>query len=380
MNYKEILSKIKKLLQWWKQRDLTLTGKIQLLKTFAMTKLTYVCSLMAVPNWVFKEVEKLVFDFIWKGKDKIKRRIMVRDYEWGGLKMIDFEKFIWAQRIMWLKRLLFGEEKMMWKLYVEHIFRQVGGKFIFQCKYDTNLLPCKLPPYYIEMLKVWQSLQDCRVIENDSIANEIILNNKSIRVNGRMVFNELLYCKNIYRVGHILDSRCQLKTLSQLQYQGLSFKDTFLIYGIYDAMPKEWKRLPLQGNVSHRVDNDIRLDISGKVYDLYKINSNKIYRFFITGQQTLQELNELSTYCSHFTEKQIRQIFWRPRLCSVDISLREFQFKLLHGIIFTNDKLHRIGVRDDDLCSFCKQETENYEHVFFMCPKVKELWQEFFGE
>ena len=33
INYKEILSKIKKLLMWWKQRDLTLMGKIQLIKT-----------------------------------------------------------------------------------------------------------------------------------------------------------------------------------------------------------------------------------------------------------------------------------------------------------------------------------------------------------
>ena len=80
MNYKEILSKIKKLLQWWKQRDLTLTGKIQLLKTFAMTKLTYVCSLMAVPNWVFKEVEKLV-NLILFGKVKIK----LRDESWSEI-------------------------------------------------------------------------------------------------------------------------------------------------------------------------------------------------------------------------------------------------------------------------------------------------------
>ena len=39
LNYKEILSKIKKILNWWKQRDLTLMGKNQLLKTFIYSKL-----------------------------------------------------------------------------------------------------------------------------------------------------------------------------------------------------------------------------------------------------------------------------------------------------------------------------------------------------
>ena len=36
LNYKEILSKIKRLLGWWKERDLTIMGKVHLLKTYAL--------------------------------------------------------------------------------------------------------------------------------------------------------------------------------------------------------------------------------------------------------------------------------------------------------------------------------------------------------
>ena len=57
LNFKEILSKIKRLLGWWKERDLTLMGEIHLMKTFAFSKLNYVASLI-VPQWVFSEVEK----------------------------------------------------------------------------------------------------------------------------------------------------------------------------------------------------------------------------------------------------------------------------------------------------------------------------------
>ena len=72
LNYKEILSKIKKLLIWWKQRDLTLVGKIQLLKTFIYSKLIYVGSLTPLPEWVYKELDLIVWEFIWQGKPKIK--------------------------------------------------------------------------------------------------------------------------------------------------------------------------------------------------------------------------------------------------------------------------------------------------------------------
>ena len=31
------------------------------------------------------EVNKIIFDFIWRGKDKLKRRVLVGDIEDGGI-------------------------------------------------------------------------------------------------------------------------------------------------------------------------------------------------------------------------------------------------------------------------------------------------------
>ena len=143
LNYKEILSKIKRLLGIWKQRDLTVMGKVHLLKTYALSKLNYVSSLFVVLKWVVAEINKICFEFIWNGKDRIKRVICYQDYGDGGLRMIDFELFVKTQRIMWLKRLLYGEKKMGWKLYFDYTFRTVGGRFIFLCNYDTRLLKLK---------------------------------------------------------------------------------------------------------------------------------------------------------------------------------------------------------------------------------------------
>ena len=112
INYKEILSKIKKLLTWWKQRDLTLMGKIQMIKTFVLSKLINVYVLTSVPLWVFEEINKCIFDFLWNGKDKIKRDIVYLNYDRRGLKMTDFKLFVRTQRIMWIKRLINGESNM----------------------------------------------------------------------------------------------------------------------------------------------------------------------------------------------------------------------------------------------------------------------------
>ena len=76
-------------------------GKIHLLKTYALSKLNYVSSLIVVPQWIFSEIEKISFEFLWNGKDRIKRKTMYQDYVhvYGGLRMINFKVFVKTQRI-----------------------------------------------------------------------------------------------------------------------------------------------------------------------------------------------------------------------------------------------------------------------------------------
>ena len=148
LKYKEIFSKIKRLLDWWKQRDLTIMGKVHVLKTYALSKLNFVSSSLVVPKWVIAEIKKICFEFIWNGKDRIKRMICYQDYSDGGLRMTDFELFVRTQRVMWLKRLLCGEMKVGWKLYFYYSFRKVGGRLIFLCNYDVKFLTLKIPMFY----------------------------------------------------------------------------------------------------------------------------------------------------------------------------------------------------------------------------------------
>ena len=120
LNYKEILSKIKRLLGWWKERDLTLMGKVHLLKT--------------------------LYGSLCNGKDRVKRNIMFQTYADGGIKMSNFTLFIKAQRIIWLKRLIYGEDKISWKLYFDYCCRSVGEDLYFYVTVTFQKLILKFPP------------------------------------------------------------------------------------------------------------------------------------------------------------------------------------------------------------------------------------------
>lgn len=54
----------------------------------------------------------MFYQFIWQSQnDRIRREILVQNYETGGLKMIDVEKFIMSLKITWIRRILQNESK-----------------------------------------------------------------------------------------------------------------------------------------------------------------------------------------------------------------------------------------------------------------------------
>ena len=51
------------------------------------------------------EANKIIFSFIWKGRDKVKRLALVSEVEDGGLKAPHLDSIIKTQRILCCKRL-----------------------------------------------------------------------------------------------------------------------------------------------------------------------------------------------------------------------------------------------------------------------------------
>ena len=91
-NFFEKIEKVKKMLSNWSARRLTLLGRIAILKSLAVSQIVYVLSSLPTPQGVIKEINSLLYDFLWDGKsDKIKRTEMINSYSKGGLKMIDIQ-------------------------------------------------------------------------------------------------------------------------------------------------------------------------------------------------------------------------------------------------------------------------------------------------
>ena len=86
LNVDELMNSVKQKLRIWRWRDLTIIGRIQIVKTFIIPIFLYRASLISIDKEFVKEINKIIFDFIWKGRDKVKRLALISEIEDGGLK------------------------------------------------------------------------------------------------------------------------------------------------------------------------------------------------------------------------------------------------------------------------------------------------------
>ena len=64
------------------------------------------------------------------------------------------------------------------------------------------------------------------------------------------------------------------------------------------------------------------------------------------------------------TEIDWSQIYFLPRKVSVETRTRAFQFKVLHNILYLNQRLHKMGLAESPLCNLCGISEETTTHLF----------------
>ena len=116
-----------------------------------------------------------------------------------------------------------------------------------------------------------------------------------------------------------------------------------------------------------------------KVY-ISKVKSRYIYKTFLSKKAT--KPTAVSRYEKLYNTETFK-LDWKknfliPYKTTLYTKLREFQFKILNKILYTNDLLSKIGKVKSPLCDFCQIDLETTEHLLFHCHFVKRFWNEMY--
>ena len=86
-NLSERIVKIKRLIPIWEKRNLSVVGKICIIKAFLISQVVYVMQALVVPENVLIEINRLLFRFLWRKEDcnrrafeKVKRSVLCTEW------------------------------------------------------------------------------------------------------------------------------------------------------------------------------------------------------------------------------------------------------------------------------------------------------------
>jgi len=105
LNFTPIIRKIKPKLNSWLMRYLSLKGRILLSKTEGLSsRLVYTALALDVPQLIIKEVDIILFNFIWKNRPHyLKKTVLCNPIEDGGLNVLDFNTANCVFKNKWIK-------------------------------------------------------------------------------------------------------------------------------------------------------------------------------------------------------------------------------------------------------------------------------------
>jgi hypothetical protein len=366
----------------WAQRDLSLLGRITVLKSLAFSKVIYQCANLSIPESVVSEIEKSAFNFIWSGKpEKIKRKTVIANYESGGLRMLDVRSFIQAQRVMWAKRLNSGENEQ-WKAYPLSMIEKLLGKDTFRISSEMKKKdkPEGLTPFYWEVCKAWLDIKNsCNEIKTTyDVRRECIWLNKEIKIEGKEIKWIDWYEKGIVSIHDIVDERGEFleKKLLDKKY---GIKGDEMKYNmIKSAIPMAWKKALKKSRVTTNAisnEENPHLQINKNPVDMNLLTNRKVYWCIIDKIKI-----EPVVFAKWERELQIGHDEWkeifRNGLVVKETKLRTFQYKVIYNLIPCGLYLKRIEKAENDKCPFCGK-LDDIIHYFGDCHELQSFWQSF---
>ena len=374
LNWESRINHIKHFLQRQYKRKQTIIGRIHSIKTYCLSQLTYIMRCISLPEDLLVSINKLFFDFIWKGKpdakksvDKIKRNVLCSDYLQGGLKMINVISFQESILLEWAVSLL-NPESGDWKKLASVFFKGVGGLAVFRSRVDNEKqikgFDRIRSPFWSAVLKTW-----IRHSDYDSSPLSIddpIFNNSRICYKGKPLYFPVCQHKGINSVRDVFNG------VNMLSFQDLSCKLNrhpnclIIYYAIFSAL----KKSPYLGIEQRSTDIEFR-GIS-----LDQITRKNIYNLIKPTD---------SPFCISYWKRKhnidIGVRNWEVIRNLKENRLRVLAWKILHTIYPTGISLQKMNLRNTDKCPHCaEQSTDSLEHFFVECTSVKSVWVEIRSE
>ena len=354
-----------------------------IIKTFLISLIGYELEMNGIPKNIEKEINKILWDFLWDGKQPlVNRQTMCFNLDNGGVNMINLRHFIEAKQIKFIHKIINSPTEhwnMIGKYWLSSVDRLHNTEnFLFRCSTIKGLYLQIPSNFYKEAVASWCSFRGKlqATFPLSILEEQISGNNQILYKNNPLWLNEfnksgLILIKHIWDQGkrNFVDENIILHRLRDKRNAIKSYRS------IKSSIKEEWVTTLQQNTNEEQLivekNNNLQRTFYFKLGKEIKISLKQIQN--ILNNDPAFKPNYITKWESSFNVN----INWKKQwISSLETPLsnteKQLHWKIVHNAVFTEYKLSLMS-RSDGKCHFCKVEIEYLTHLFYECRVIKDV-------
>ena len=375
------VEKIKCKIDFWKQRHLTLPGKITVINTLLLPILINKMIHNIPKQSILKEIEKHIKDFLNLKKINIPYNVLINFKEQGGVRLMDIESKARAISANWMNK--FTDKNCPIRFLAEHWYGKIGltieqTLYTSVTKHEEWEILNSIPHFYRDILLNFNKIKsECHDQEHKLMEKkQIIWGNTKFKWKKSELFfrnwiqSGFIFITDIVRNRQFIGSEEILKKLkikSNWMSEYATIKKSI-------KSSEYWKKERYLNGLTKR--EDILIHWRGKDYCKKEINTKILYGIIIGSKAKGNNVKakwtkilQLDTLKFHDTWKKIYKIVWSTG----STKLKDFQYKCINDKLAVGTRISKWLKNIPEDCTMCGKKEDMF-HALFDCIHIKHFW------
>ena len=355
------------------------------MKSLAISQLILNFSFLVVPDHIVKRIQRAIFNFIWKNKDRIKRNVLIGDKNNGGINIVDVDSKIASLKSAWVSRIAANSGERWTGIFRKQL-RDIGFDINhillmdFKGEKDFPVIT-NISTFYRECIKCYNSTKSItKNIGEHEFFQQIIWGNSLFMKKGKCLYFEAWVKAKIFFIHDLFNHHGQfhneiyflhkLYSTSNWMIEYLSMKKSIISISNKFCM-KNCKFVN-----KNKVFTNLRFLHNNSFYDISTLNSKFFYNILCLKKS---ERSYCEQHWQNLFDTEILHSDWtkiyNAKVWQIPIQkISEFNYKLLHMLISCRQTVSKWKKEITPNCLYCNG-IETVEHMIFLCPKSNIIWK-----
>jgi hypothetical protein len=227
-NFTEKFREAREMMKIWMKRSLTPLGRIAILKSLILSKLTHLWIFLPnPPHHVMEQIQKICFYFVWKGThDRIKRSIVTKPVKEGGLNVPNVTLYSKSLKLMWMRKL--RTSKHAWTHVCHETFKFAKDIEKFGPSYLVRMSNSNT--FWKDVFSAYHDFSLLTIPQNPSdVLGEPVFYNPKIKIEGKVITFKSWIERGVSNISHFLKGNGILYTHFEFN-QKFGIHTNFLTY------------------------------------------------------------------------------------------------------------------------------------------------------